>query len=393
MRHKGEPLLIVDFGPNGGKKVFPAKQELRSFIDAVNDTPIVTQLRSRFGNSTISNFDAARQAISDLEQGQVEVSAVREALLDAFTDRRAMPVPVLENPDAQFLISVAERFPEAVFLGALAFHFRNPGAMGDSSDIRTGQMLAIAHENGIGALDVADFKRAFGRLKAEGTKLQARYAADASELLAEAEARNSRLRLRATKFFARVARNRLKVSRRLEQQQKDAIADLQQTEQTYRTQLGLQAPVEYWKLKAEKHASNSIKLRQVAAIYAVCAVAVAIIVLLLTAEALRSHTQFSPSTIAYGTLGLLVTTVALWGGRILVRLYMSEHHLAIDAEERATMVHTFLALQLAGQVEAKDLQLVLGPIFRPSADGIVKDDGAPEIGLAALISKAGAKPA
>lgn len=93
----------------------------------------------------------------------------------------------------------------------------------------------------------------------------------------------------------------------------------------------------------------------------------------------------------YGAMGLLATTAFLWAGRILVRLFKSEHHLAIDAEERATMVHNYLALQLKQQVEPKDLHLVLCAVFRPTADGIVKDDAAPDIGLASLLSKAAAK--
>ena len=392
-REKTEPVLVIDLGvAAGGTKVFPAVKDIRAFVDELNNTPITTQLRSRFGNATIARFDNARQIVADFEHGAVKVDVLREALLDAFSERHAHPMPLLENPDTQFLLSISERFPEGVFLGALAYFFGQPSSMGDSSDIRTGQLLVIARERGIGELDVSDFKKAFGRLKAEGTKLHARYAVESAKLIDVAAERNSRLRLRAAKLFTGMARRRLEVARKLEKEQSDAISDLKITEQTYRTQLGLQAPVAYWTLKADKHAKNSKKMREIAAGYAIVAVVIAVIVLLLTAEALRSYTQFSPATVAYGALGLLITTVALWGGRILVRLYMSEHHLAIDAEERATMVHTFLALQLGGQVEAKDLQLILGPIFRPSADGIVKDDGAPDLGLAGLLSKAGAKP-
>lgn len=391
-RPKSDPLLVIDLGEPNGEKVFPTVQDLRAFVDEQNDTQLATVLRNRFGNQTIIRFDAAREAVSNFERGQASIEVVRDKFLDAFSGRNPHPMPLLDGPDTQFLLSVASRFPESVFLGALAFYFGQPGSMGDSPDIRTGQMLLIAREHGIGELDVSDFKKAFGRLKAEGTKLHSKYAADSASLLSSAEDRNSKLRLRAARLFTHMARRRLEEARRLEQEQSEAIASLRTTEQTYRTQLALQAPVAYWTSKAAKHATNSKKMRDVAAGYAVVAVAVAIVVLLLTAEALRSHAQFSPSTVAYGALGLLVTTVALWGGRILVRLYMSEHHLAIDAEERATMVHTFLALQLGGQVEAKDLQLILGPIFRPSADGIVKDDGAPDLGLASILSKAGAKP-
>ena len=89
-----------------------------------------------------------------------------------------------------------------------------------------------------------------------------------------------------------------------------------------------------------------------------------------------------------GATGLLGATVALWIARILVRLYMSEHHLAIDAKERSIMVQTYLALSQDKKVEDKDVEKLLLALFRPTADGIVKDDGGPDLGLAAVISKA-----
>lgn len=66
---------------------------------------------------------------------------------------------------------------------------------------------------------------------------------------------------------------------------------------------------------------------------------------------------------------------------------MSEHHLAIDAEERATMVLTYLALMERGAAEDKDRALILAPLFRLTSNGIVKDDAAPEFSPAGIASK------
>lgn len=87
-----------------------------------------------------------------------------------------------------------------------------------------------------------------------------------------------------------------------------------------------------------------------------------------------------------------MTTVAFWVGRILLRVYLSAHHLATDAEERRTMIMTFLALaksKSVEEVEEEDRQVILTALFRPGSDGIVKDDAAPEVGglLQALIRK------
>lgn len=387
-----EALLTVDFGQNGGTRIFRTAQDIRAFIEEQNGTAYTTALRSTFGGPTIQYFDEARTALDRFDRGEEDIEFVRTAFTRAFSDPTiAQPLPLMDSPDGLFLQAVQEKYGHGVMLGVVAHMFGPLTAAGDSPDIRMGILLGQARQLGLHGIDVSEFKKSFVTVQKQATREHGHFEQISATILADAEDRNSKLRLRAAKLFTRMARSRLEVARQLETKKSEAIDQLQKTEQTYRTQLGLQAPVEYWKEKSAKHATNSVKLRDFAAIYAVCSVIVAIIVLLLTAEALRSQTQFSPSTIAYGALGLLVTTVALWGGRILVRLYMSEHHLAIDAEERATMVHTFLALQLGGQVEAKDLQLILGPIFRPSADGIVKDDGAPDIGIASLLSKAASK--
>ena len=84
-----------------------------------------------------------------------------------------------------------------------------------------------------------------------------------------------------------------------------------------------------------------------------------------------------------------MTTIAFWIGRILLRMYLSGHHLATDAEERRTMIMTFLALAKSKSVQDADRNLILTALFRPGSDGIVKDDAAPEVSalVASLLRK------
>ncbi|MEJ6850707.1 DUF6161 domain-containing protein [Sinorhizobium fredii] len=91
------------------------------------------------------------------------------------------------------------------------------------------------------------------------------------------------------------------------------------------------------------------------------------------------------------TLGVVITTIVFWAGRILTRLFLSEHHLAIDAEERAVMAQTYLALTAEGQAGEKERDIVLTSLFRPTADGIVKDDAAPDLSPAALLARLGSR--
>lgn len=86
---------------------------------------------------------------------------------------------------------------------------------------------------------------------------------------------------------------------------------------------------------------------------------------------------------------LLVTTLVVWYLRLVVRIFLSHLHLEMDAAERTTMVTTYLALVRDGSL-AKDnesLKSVLAALFRPTGDGIVKDEGLPAFGLAELLTR------
>ena len=75
---------------------------------------------------------------------------------------------------------------------------------------------------------------------------------------------------------------------------------------------------------------------------------------------------------------ILLATLCFWLLRLLVRVFLSNMHLENDAAERVTMVKTYLALLRKGRLpQATDISVVLAALFRPSGDGIVKDEGVP----------------
>jgi hypothetical protein len=87
---------------------------------------------------------------------------------------------------------------------------------------------------------------------------------------------------------------------------------------------------------------------------------------------------------------LLFLTMFLWALRIVVRMYMTEHHLAIDAKARATLVETYLSLTKEGGASDADRAIILASLFRPVTDGMVKEDAMPMLSPAAILSAAAA---
>jgi hypothetical protein len=153
----------------------------------------------------------------------------------------------------------------------------------------------------------------------------------------------------------------------------------------------LQGPVRYWKLRAIQNRASSNRALFILVPYGIAAVAS----LYYLYDKAAGHLLATGTEIPYAALfkatafAILMTTIAFWIGRILLRMYLSGHHLATDAEERRTMIMTFLALAKNKSVEENDRKLILTALFRPGSDGIVKDDAAPEVGalLGALVRK------
>lgn len=152
-----------------------------------------------------------------------------------------------------------------------------------------------------------------------------------------------------------------------------AREDLESLTQTYDDKLALQAPVRYWGLQ-EKHHRKKVKL-------------FAAITLLATIGALCGLAAFAwyvldqkVSEMIIGrlvTMGVL-TTFAIWAVRLCANLFMSHNHLHTDAQERRTMIHTYLSLlRKKNALNEDERQLILQTLFRPNTTGMIKEDAGP----------------
>ncbi len=177
----------------------------------------------------------------------------------------------------------------------------------------------------------------------------------------------------------------------------DSISSIKGAEASYREFMRLKAPVEYWQNKATEHGAREDKARTRLYWYFPITIAVLAIVFVAAGAFLLYHpdtaTSKSPIALYVVVSGglLLLSTLAFWIGRLLTKLYLSEHHLRNDAEERATMTTTYLALTAENAAGETDRQIILAALFRATPDGIVKEDGPGDIGLQGVLAKMIAK--
>jgi hypothetical protein len=196
-------------------------------------------------------------------------------------------------------------------------------------------------------------------------------------------------------------------------------AELNQLKETYDQHMALAAPVEYWESKRKRHGRWTIgsfiavvasmlvlgyflhsELRSVGKSFDERKAAETLVASMksptektkggstslsgataLSAEApLTSAIQSTVQTSIAWHFGsfLLLATLSFWLIRLLVRIFLSNMHLENDAAERVTMAKTYLALLRNDNVPKGDgINTVLAALFRPTGDGIVKDEGIP----------------
>lgn len=179
-----------------------------------------------------------------------------------------------------------------------------------------------------------------------------------------------------------------------------------QTHETFLQRLTLSEPVELWKAKAKEHrtaASNAFLafmaasgLTAIFALVMVTCFGTAIgeafnrTVCTVNGECTDTFSFRGPLTV--GAI-LLVASLLIWIIRFQARIYLSERYLALSAEERKAFTQAYLALSAHDNVSTEHQAIVLAALFRPSQDGVIKDDDhLVDISAAAILAKAMAGP-
>ena len=171
------------------------------------------------------------------------------------------------------------------------------------------------------------------------------------------------------RFDASIERYDQELNKALEK----ANAELENITRTYDENLALHASVRYWGLQEKYHKRMSI-------IFGIATIVVAGLVLWGIYEYADHFLSADIKSIHVSKLvtATMIATFGVWIVRTCANLFMAHTHLRTDAQERRTMMHTYLALLRRGQGPKEDeRQLILQTLFRPSTTGIIKEDAGP----------------
>ncbi|GHF97419.1 DUF6161 domain-containing protein [Thalassotalea marina] len=149
--------------------------------------------------------------------------------------------------------------------------------------------------------------------------------------------------------------------------------DLENLTKTYDDKLALHAAVKYWGIQKDNNRNKAIGFGVVMIVMIIAVVTTLMIFV-------DSHLNTTIKDVALNKLITVaaITTFGIWLIKVAANIFMSHLHLATDAQERRTMIHTYLALTRKGQgPKEEDRQLILQTLFRPSTTDMVKNDQGP----------------
>lgn len=176
--------------------------------------------------------------------------------------------------------------------------------------------------------------------------------------------------------------------------QSERQAEFERLQDLFQTQLRLRAPVRLWEERENLHNRNSkwAMWRFIGAGGAT--ILFGLLVPFFFGDYIASsffETYCTPSVIdvtgpetcgrvfsAKGPLTitglLLVMSLLMWVTRLQYRIHLSERHLSLDASEKKAFAETYLAMKEGDDVGKDNEAIVLASLFRPTQDGIIKDD-------------------
>ena len=384
-----EPFLTADLGPQNGTHIFGSLEELSAFIAKERNewTWLETSGVQSVWNTVGHMFYQIQQAVQNLQN---DPSRTADSVLPSLSQLYSR-FPTSSSARGRFLLDLKDEAPKT----AAAAVAMLVGVQVNWSDLEQvkGVFLLSAFDANITPKTPSAVRQSLQTINQRFISVGEAAEKDRQNRQAVFDQEVSHRQKVVTRYASRVRRYAKSWQDQRNNEIALALERFSATEKLYREHMALKGPVEYWTQKASAHKENAGEYRAVLLSFAgiggviLLAFLTGIASIAIWSETLAKHPA---GYISLATLGVVTATVVFWIARILTRLFLSEHHLAIDAEERAVMAKTYLALTAEGQASESERHIVLGSLFRPTADGIVKDDGAPDISPAFLMSKIGA---
>jgi len=180
------------------------------------------------------------------------------------------------------------------------------------------------------------------------------------------------------KLLRKIVSLKTEYIRRSSETLKKSEETVSNAKKVYLSQVELDAAVTYWDGKKTIHNdSKNMWLKVLIALLIATSISPFLIMKYLPVEELADDklllNVLNPVTLI---TSLLVISLLSFAIRLCSRQFSTQQHLFLEAEERKTMLKTYLALMNEGKlVEQEDRKIALDALFRPAQTGMVAEHG------------------
>lgn len=175
----------------------------------------------------------------------------------------------------------------------------------------------------------------------------------------------------------------------IENWQEEKYNNFRDLEETYKNKLSLEAPELLWRERAEEHQKQAAKwtLFLIGAVLALISALVLLVIVIhdYSLNIIKKDLPFiSESFILISVISFFIYII-----RVLIKIVMSNHHLATEYKQKAALTRFYQALTKAGTNIAKDERLIIiNSLFGKVETGLVKTDASNDSDtILAILSK------
>jgi uncharacterized Tic20 family protein len=171
-----------------------------------------------------------------------------------------------------------------------------------------------------------------------------------------------------------------------------ASDNIKTNEDLYKEKLRLEAPAEYWKVRAVKLKKEGQNyLNWLIRISVIAAILLFTLLILLGTDYFNESFKDSIKGIKWSVILITIVSLLAFTIKILSKMTFSSFHLSRDAEEREQLTHFYLALKKDTTIEPEERQLILQSLFSRADTGLLKEDSSPTMPSSIIEKFAGNK--
>jgi len=156
--------------------------------------------------------------------------------------------------------------------------------------------------------------------------------------------------------------------------QKEKQTKIKDLQETYENKLALEAPERLWKKRSKEHQLLAKKWTRFL-IHAVIALIFALVGLVVVIHTYLNSIQSELPFISESFILISVISFFIYIVRILIKIVMSNHHLATEYKQKAALTRFYQSLTKAGTDISKEERLIIiNSLFSKVETGLVKTD-------------------